>query len=71
MPPSVTDEFVKPTVIIGDDGTPLGTIRDGDAVIFTNFRNDRVRELTHALLDRDFAGFARGDRRRRIYTTSR
>ncbi len=54
-----TDEFIKPTVITQADGTPTATIRDGDAVIFTNFRNDRARELTHALIDQDFAGFPR------------
>jgi 2,3-bisphosphoglycerate-independent phosphoglycerate mutase len=48
------DEFVKPTVIAG--GAPL---RDGDAVIFFNFRADRARQLTNALtsaLPQDFAG---------------
>ena len=54
-----TDEFLRPTVITGGGGLPVAAIHDGDAVIFTNFRNDRVRELTHALLDRDFAGFPR------------
>lgn len=53
------DEFLTPTVITGGDGAPIATIRDGDAVVFTNFRNDRARELTHALIDRDFDGFAR------------
>lgn len=54
-----TDEFVTPTVIVGDDGKPTATINDGDAVIFTNFRNDRARELTHALVDPAFDGFPR------------
>jgi len=44
-----TDEFVKPTVIRGGDGRPVGPIRDGDAVIFFNFRADRARELTQLL----------------------
>lgn len=55
----VTDEFLKPTVITDAHASPLATIRDNDAVIFVNFRNDRARELTHALIDRDFAGFPR------------
>jgi 2,3-bisphosphoglycerate-independent phosphoglycerate mutase len=55
----ITDEFLKPAVITDAAGQPLATIRDGDAVIFTNFRNDRARELTHALLDADFTGFPR------------
>ena len=41
-----TDEFIQPTVIVRPDGTPRGTIRDGDSVLFFNFRADRGRELT-------------------------
>jgi 2,3-bisphosphoglycerate-independent phosphoglycerate mutase len=63
----ITDEFVKPTVIVGDDGRSIAAIRDGDAVIFTNFRNDRARELTHALVDPDFAGFPRSIVPRELY----
>jgi 2,3-bisphosphoglycerate-independent phosphoglycerate mutase len=44
----VSDEFMLPTVIVRD-GTPLATIKDGDACIFTNFRPDRGRQLTRAL----------------------
>ena len=54
-----TDEFVAPTVIVGDDGAPRAPIADRDAIIFTNFRNDRARELTHALVDPGFDGFPR------------
>lgn len=43
------DEFVEPTVIRGADGEPVGPIRDGDAVLFFNFRADRARELTQLL----------------------
>ncbi len=46
-----TDEFVAPTVV-GDPGR--GRIRDGDAVVFFNFRADRARELTLALMDPAF-----------------
>ena len=49
-----TDEFVKPWVI----GKP-GTIDDGDGVLFFNFRADRAREMTRALMETDFAGFSR------------
>ena len=49
----VTDEFVVP-VALSDRG-----MRDGDAVIFFNFRPDRAREITRALVDDDFCGFAR------------
>ena len=48
------DEFVKPTVI--DGGAPM---RDGDAVVFMNFRADRAREISECFVRDDFAGFAR------------
>ena len=53
----VTDEFVLPTVIEGV--MPDGLIRDGDGVIFFNFRADRARELTRAFTDEDFHEFPR------------
>jgi len=49
----VTDEFMKPIVVTGDDGKPLATIGEGDVVIFINFRNDRARELTIVLTQQD------------------
>ena len=51
----VTDEFVVPTVMTAPDGEPVGLIRDGDAVVFFNFRADRAREITTALNDPDSA----------------
>lgn len=53
----VTDEFVKPTVIVDEDGKPLSTVRDGDIVIFFNFRADRARQLTRAFTEEGFDGF--------------
>ena len=53
-----TDEFVSPTAVIGRDGGPV-RMDDGDAVVFMNFRADRARELTRALTDPAFDGFAR------------
>jgi 2,3-bisphosphoglycerate-independent phosphoglycerate mutase len=52
-----TDEFVQPTAIGGDAADRL--MADGDVVVFMNFRADRARELTRALTDPAFAGFAR------------
>ena len=52
-----TDEFVEPTAIAG-----YGGMRDGDGLLIANFRADRVREIAAALLDPDFAGFAREKR---------
>ncbi len=53
------DEFVKPTVIVDEQGMPVGTIKDGDALIFFNFRPDRARQLTYAFVNKDFNGFER------------
>jgi 2,3-bisphosphoglycerate-independent phosphoglycerate mutase len=52
------DEFVQATTIAGPGEYPVA-IEDGDAVIFMNFRPDRAREITHALVDTDFEGFDR------------
>lgn len=51
----VTDEFVKPIVMVDDNDKPVATIEDNDVVIFFNFRTDRGRQLTEALSQRDFA----------------
>ena len=52
-----TDEFVAPTVIASDDAGGM-PVRDGDAVVFMNFRADRARQLTAAFVDPQFSGFA-------------
>ncbi|VEN73845.1 2,3-bisphosphoglycerate-independent phosphoglycerate mutase [Candidatus Desulfarcum epimagneticum] len=58
-----TDEFVSPTVIFPGDGDP-GLLRDGDGVVFFNFRADRAREITRALTDDSFDAFPRDPRPR-------
>src|SRR5690606_10991701 len=55
----VTDEFIPPTVIAASDDA-VTVIQPGDAVIFANFRADRARQLTEALTNPAFTGFARG-----------
>lgn len=50
----ITDEFIKPIIKTNTDGLPLTTIKEGDVVIFFNFRTDRGRELTDALSQHDF-----------------
>jgi 2,3-bisphosphoglycerate-independent phosphoglycerate mutase len=45
----VTDEFIKPIIKTNAEGSPVGQIKDGDAVICFNFRTDRCREITMAL----------------------
>ena len=56
----VTDEFVKPVVLTRGSGAaaaPLGLVREDDAVIFYNFRADRARQMTKALMDPAIDGF--------------
>jgi 2,3-bisphosphoglycerate-independent phosphoglycerate mutase len=55
---SVTDEFITPKAVVAH-GEPLGTIRDGDVVIFFNFRADRARQFCWALTHEEFDGFDR------------
>jgi 2,3-bisphosphoglycerate-independent phosphoglycerate mutase len=62
-----TDEFVKPTVVLKTDGTPTATIKNGDSIIFFNFRPDRAREITHCFCDDAFDKFERGDRIKTTY----
>jgi 2,3-bisphosphoglycerate-independent phosphoglycerate mutase len=59
---NVTDEFVKPIVIVDADGAPVGPIRGGDDMIVFNFRADRARQITRAIALDDFDGFARPGR---------
>jgi 2,3-bisphosphoglycerate-independent phosphoglycerate mutase len=66
----VTDEFVKPIVVTkgsGASSTPVGLIRDDDAVIFYNFRADRARQLTYALAAPDFAKFSDAKRPKNLF----
>lgn len=53
----VTDEFIEPLVLTDDDGAPVSTIQEGDAVIVFNFRTDRCREITMALTQQDFPDY--------------
>jgi 2,3-bisphosphoglycerate-independent phosphoglycerate mutase len=49
----VTDEFMKPIVVTDENGNPVGVVKEGDVIVFTNFRNDRAKELTIALTQKD------------------
>jgi 2,3-bisphosphoglycerate-independent phosphoglycerate mutase len=55
----VTDEFIEPTCIVNNDNEPIGTIKDGDGVVFFNFRGDRPREIARAFVEPDFKEFPR------------
>ena len=62
----ITDEFFVPTAIT-ENGTPRATIKDGDSVIFFNFRPDRAREITRTFCMDEFDGFDRGARKQVTY----
>ena len=64
----VNDEFVVPTAIIPDGQEPA-TVKDGDSVIFFNFRPDRAREMTRVFCSDDFDGFDRGNRVKTTFVT--
>jgi 2,3-bisphosphoglycerate-independent phosphoglycerate mutase len=49
----VTDEFMKPIVVTDNKGKPVGTVKEGDVIVFFNFRNDRAKELTIVLTQKD------------------
>jgi 2,3-bisphosphoglycerate-independent phosphoglycerate mutase len=56
---NVADEFVEPIVVVDRNGSPLHKIENGDVIIFFNFRADRARQLTRALMDPEFSEFER------------
>jgi 2,3-bisphosphoglycerate-independent phosphoglycerate mutase len=64
--PSVTDQFM-PAFVVERNGEPVGPIRDGDSVVFFNFRGDRAIEISRAFEEDDFSKFDRGTRPRVEY----
>ncbi|MFJ7858143.1 2,3-bisphosphoglycerate-independent phosphoglycerate mutase [Peribacillus sp. NPDC097206] len=56
----IFDEFVIPSVITAEDGKPVATIQDEDAVIFYNFRPDRAIQISNTFTNKDFRSFDRG-----------
>lgn len=50
----VTDEFIKPIILVDDKGKPKATIQEGDVVLCFNFRTDRGRQITQVLTQQDF-----------------
>lgn len=58
----IHDEFVLPSVMTKEDGTPVATIQDNDGVIFFNFRPDRAIQMSQVFTNEDFRGFDRGDK---------
>ncbi len=64
--PGVIDQNLPPFVI-GESGKPVGTVQDGDSVVFFNFRGDRAIEISRAFEDDDLNAFDRGRRPKVCY----
>ncbi|MCB9557737.1 MAG: 2,3-bisphosphoglycerate-independent phosphoglycerate mutase [Deltaproteobacteria bacterium] len=56
--PEISDQFLPPFVVV-EDGQPVGTVEDGDAVLLFNFRGDRAIELSRAFEDAELSAFDR------------
>ena len=56
---NVTDEFMEPISVLTDQGAHRGRLEDGDALIFFNFRADRMRQIVTSFKDDAFDGFTR------------
>lgn len=57
--PKITDQYMESFVIVDDNNTPVGTINDGDSVVFYNFRGDRAIEISRAFNEENFTEFDR------------
>lgn len=57
----ITDEYIEP-VMLARDGKPVGIVKNGDAIIFFNYREDRAREITKSFTIPDFEGFPRPEK---------
>lgn len=49
----ITDEFLQPIVMVDENDQPIAKVKEGDVVIFFNFRTDRGRQLTEVLTQND------------------
>ncbi len=58
--PKLGDQYLESFVIVDGSDEPVGRIRDGDAVVFFNFRGDRAIEISRAFEETDFSAFDRG-----------
>lgn len=57
----IYDEFILPSVIVDEDGSPVGKVEDEDAIIFYNFRPDRAIQISNTFANEDFRSFERGE----------
>ena len=61
------DQYFKPRVALSGQGVPIGTVKNGDAVLFWNFREDRSRQLTKVFVLKEFAHFVRRNLPKDLY----
>jgi len=61
------DQYFKPRVCVDQQGNPVGPVRDGDAILFWNFREDRARQLTKAFVLKEFNHFTRRNFPQNVY----
>ena len=66
---NITDEFIKPTLIVDKEGN-FTPIKEGDSVMFFNIREDRARQLSKAFVLDEFESFDRGDKLRNLCFTT-
>lgn len=64
----ITDEFMQPILLVDEQQQPIATIKENDSVVFFNFRADRARQITRAVTEAGFDGFAVNDRPQVLYT---
>lgn len=57
--PKITDQYLESFVIVDQNNKPVGTIEDGDSVVFFNFRGDRAIEISRAFEEKEFSEFER------------
>ncbi|MDA3861205.1 MAG: 2,3-bisphosphoglycerate-independent phosphoglycerate mutase [Melioribacteraceae bacterium] len=57
--PKMTDQYLESFVVVDENDKPVGKIRNGDAVVFMNFRGDRAIEISQAFEDKEFDKFDR------------
>ena len=65
----IGDEFIPATQVLDTNGDPVGFVKDGDAVVFYNYRGDRPRQITQAFIDENFKDFDRGKKIQVFFTT--
>ena len=65
----IYDEFVFHLLLLKENGEPVATIQDNDAVIFYNFRPDRAIQISNTFTNEDFRSFDRGRSIQKIYSS--